>query len=486
MGRLFYTVLLLLSVFSNIQAQNSITQLPDLTGNATLQIGYTLLNADFPVELDIFHSFPQHEITHMKDSLHHNRRTLSISCPVKNVENTVFLTLNGFKLRLLLVPGDTVGVILTEDPNVSDPYSSIQFQGKNQEIQAYYLAKKHAFPIETAQLALNACGQAEDLKMFKTKIDSLHHAEAGFWSRYQETHRLPYWFKTYESASISYSDARLRLYAISYQIDYQKKTQTIPVTYLSFLDQLAIQDTSAFYQYDYLNFLEAFIYMKAKGAAHTTVGENELRATAKRYLGKDLVTYFQLWQAGGGILGAPENTARQLSELQVNDRYKYLVAYLLAKCESQVRSLKKGDKAPTFFLADQRDSLVSLGQFKGEVVYLSFWFSSCGGCIHEMPFENKMVEKFRGQPVRIISISIDTDRKKWLAAIDKYNLKTINLIANPAWRETLESKYKISVYPHYTLIGADGNIIENFASRPSQNASEKIEKALAGIPAKTP
>ena len=43
---------------------------------------------------------------------------------------------------------------------------------------------------------------------------------------------------------------------------------------------------------------------------------------------------------------------------------------------------------------------------------------------------------------------------------------------------TLEEKYAISTYPHYVLIDADGQVVENFAARPSNNAAAKIEQVL--------
>jgi hypothetical protein len=103
-----------------------------------------------------------------------------------------------------------------------------------------------------------------------------------------------------------------------------------------------------------------------------------------------------------------------------------------------------------------------------------------------MPYENKLVEQFKGKPVKIVSICIGTpgaadnqQLPKWKAASKRFGLKTIDLYANRAWTKTLSENYIVSTYPHYVLIGADGNIIENFADRPSQGITAKIEQALA-------
>ncbi|GAA4443388.1 hypothetical protein GCM10023091_31860 [Ravibacter arvi] len=75
----------------------------------------------------------------------------------------------------------------------------------------------------------------------------------------------------------------------------------------------------------------------------------------------------------------------------------------------------------------------------------------------------------------------DQQATKWNAASKKYNHKTINLYSNPSWTKTLRQNYIVSAYPHYVLIDLDGNIIENFTERPSQNIAAKIEKALAEV-----
>ncbi len=113
-------------------------------------------------------------------------------------------------------------------------------------------------------------------------------------------------------------------------------------------------------------------------------------------------------------------------------QYQYLATYINSRSEAKKTFLKPGDKAPAFFLTDTRDSLVSLSQFKGKAVYLCFWFAGCGGCKHEYPFENKLVEQFKGKPVEIVTICTTTPPGKWREAIRKEGLKTINLFANVA------------------------------------------------------
>jgi hypothetical protein len=73
----------------------------------------------------------------------------------------------------------------------------------------------------------------------------------------------------------------------------------------------------------------------------------------------------------------------------------------------------------------------------------------------------------------------DQQISKWRVTSKRFGLKTIDLFSNRAWTKTQAKNYKVSLYPHYFLINADGKIIENFTDRPSQEIASKIEKALA-------
>ena len=52
-----------------------------------------------------------------------------------------------------------------------------------------------------------------------------------------------------------------------------------------------------------------------------------------------------------------------------------------------------------------------------------FWATWCKPCIKEFPYENKLVEKYKDQPVEIFNICIDSEEEKWKSYLDKYDLK---------------------------------------------------------------
>lgn len=453
-----------------------------LNGMVTIQIQNDSLPSNVPVLAQVYHVFPASDYSEVSDTLFRQKGQTQLLCPVRTIQDG-YLWIGPTKLKLLLIPGDTVRihVAAAADSSANLVYS---FRGFTEVVQRYNYEKVKQFPIEPGQLAMNAGAAAPNLAIFKRQLDSLTLQQTRFWQLYQQTHELPAWFVRHESDALRYDDAMLRLYMVWYQIDFQHKTQKLPAGYFDFLKRIPVRNDAARYDYAYLNFTREYTQWKFKSLGPT--GEDgatnrSWQQMLRNELGEQTGIFYEIWQHSAGAKDNPEVAHQYFTKQKFPASHQYLVTYLLNRSAGWLKHLKPGDQAPNFFLTDTLDSLVSLREFKGQVVYLCFWFATCGGCIHEFPYENKLVDEFSGKPVRIVSICTSTKPDKWRETIKKVGLKTINLYANSAWQKTLEQKYAVNVYPHYVLIGADGKILENFATRPSNGAAMKIQTVLAGM-----
>ncbi len=83
-------------------------------------------------------------------------------------------------------------------------------------------------------------------------------------------------------------------------------------------------------------------------------------------------------------------------------------------------------------------SLASLKDLRGQVVVLEFWATWCGPCLEKLPHMNKLVDSFKDQPVRFLSV---TDEP----------------------RETVEAFMKL--HPMHAWIGLDGALAGAYGSR---------------------
>jgi peroxiredoxin len=68
-------------------------------------------------------------------------------------------------------------------------------------------------------------------------------------------------------------------------------------------------------------------------------------------------------------------------------------------------------KAPDFTLSGLDGKAVSLGAFKGRVVFLDFWASWCPPCKKEMPEINKLAEKFHDADMAVVAVSVDKKKE---------------------------------------------------------------------------
>lgn len=137
--------------------------------------------------------------------------------------------------------------------------------------------------------------------------------------------------------------------------------------------------------------------------------------------------------------------------------------------------LAPGKNAPDFKYADINGKEYALSDFKGKLVYIDFWATWCGPCRHELPYLEKLQEKFHNKNIVFMSVSLDDNVKAWDKMVKEKKMKGIQLHADGAWASDAAKRFQIHSIPTFYLIGADGTIIRPNAPRPS---SEEIENLI--------
>jgi cytochrome c biogenesis protein CcmG/thiol:disulfide interchange protein DsbE len=77
------------------------------------------------------------------------------------------------------------------------------------------------------------------------------------------------------------------------------------------------------------------------------------------------------------------------------------------------RVLKEGDRPPDFSITTDRGKLISAGVFRGSLLVLNFWETSCVPCVKEMPSLSDFARKFRSEHVVVVAVSGDEDAQKY-------------------------------------------------------------------------
>jgi len=123
------------------------------------------------------------------------------------------------------------------------------------------------------------------------------------------------------------------------------------------------------------------------------------------------------------------------------------------------RDVKVGDKFVDFAQNDSSNKSVKLSDFSGKVVLLEFWGSWCGPCREQNPSLVKIYSEFKVKGFEILGVGAETDRRKWIEAINKDGLTWINVTDLKGDNNKAAMIYGISGYPTNFLIDKNGTII---------------------------
>lgn len=138
--------------------------------------------------------------------------------------------------------------------------------------------------------------------------------------------------------------------------------------------------------------------------------------------------------------------------------------------------LKPGTTAPGFTLTNRFNNKISLADFKGKPVVLSFWTTYCQGCLSEMDLLKPLYDKYKGK-VEFVSVSADADFNKMVMFL---NMKPdyVWIFLHVGDQSEVLSAYDVRSYPLFVLIDKEGKIYQYPADMPTSGLEAAINKML--------
>ncbi len=117
--------------------------------------------------------------------------------------------------------------------------------------------------------------------------------------------------------------------------------------------------------------------------------------------------------------------------------------------------LARARMAPAFAVTTTDGQRLSLDDLKGKVVLLDFWATWCEPCREALPHMRDLAKKFQGQPLLLLSVSLDDDEQKWKDFVAK------NEMSWPQYRDggftgPIARLFDVKAIPHTFTIDADG------------------------------
>jgi peroxiredoxin len=138
--------------------------------------------------------------------------------------------------------------------------------------------------------------------------------------------------------------------------------------------------------------------------------------------------------------------------------------------------LARARMAPAFAITTSDGKHVSMDDLQGKVVLLDFWATWCGPCREALPHIRNVAKKFQGEPLVILSVSLDEDEQKWKEFIAK-NEMTWPQYRDGGFTGLIAKLFGVTAIPHTFTIDSDGVLQEEHVGDASIEG--KLKKLLA-------
>lgn len=159
---------------------------------------------------------------------------------------------------------------------------------------------------------------------------------------------------------------------------------------------------------------------------------------------KHLVILYKSYEELNGII--PDETIITIKKMGMVLNAKTPVSYLKEKW--------LGKEIPNFNFISTEYKRLKKNDLLGKVLVFNFWFTTCSGCLREMPELNKLVTQFKySSDVIFIAPAINDDRTI------KDFLKTNSFLYESVSGADFINKLEISGFPTHLIVGKNGKII---------------------------
>ncbi|MBI4303934.1 MAG: TlpA family protein disulfide reductase [Chloroflexi bacterium] len=154
-----------------------------------------------------------------------------------------------------------------------------------------------------------------------------------------------------------------------------------------------------------------------------------------------------------------------------------LISLLVAGCAGASGTpARLGEKAPDFQLKSLDGSSVSLSGLQGSPVLINFWATWCPPCREEMPYLQKIHDKYSSKGLKMLAIDIGESPDKVKDFLASNNLSLPVLLDS---RGSVSGRYSVGAIPTTFLIDKNGIIQEKvIGAFPNVEAIERSLKKI--------
>jgi thiol-disulfide isomerase/thioredoxin len=129
-----------------------------------------------------------------------------------------------------------------------------------------------------------------------------------------------------------------------------------------------------------------------------------------------------------------------------------------------------------FAQADLNGKPISISSLRGKYVLIDFWASWCIPCRQENPNLSRIYQQYKIKGFEILGVSLDTDHKSWLTAVEQDKLKWLHVSDLQGLKNEIAVMFKIDAIPDNILIDREGRIMAKKIT--SRELEQILDEAL--------
>ena len=143
------------------------------------------------------------------------------------------------------------------------------------------------------------------------------------------------------------------------------------------------------------------------------------------------------------------------------------------------KTTTSGNLAPDFTVTDINGKKLTLSDYRGKVVLLTFWATWCAPCRAEIPHFVEMQQKYGPQGFQIVGISMDDDVKPVKAFYQEYKMNYPVAVGDDKLAESFGGVLGL---PVSFIIDRDGRIVKKFIGATEVSVFDKEVADLLSKP----